>query len=92
MTGLSPLEVTELFRRAPDRHLDVGEGEVAYRRVGDGPDVLFVHGWPVSGATWRKLLPHLAPHVTCHVIDLPGAGSSKFDPATSRGSARRCGC
>ena len=27
--------------------------------VGSGPDVLFVHGWPVSGATFRLLLPHL---------------------------------
>ena len=44
--------------------------------------MLFVHGWPVSGATFRTLLPHLAPHVTCHVIDLPGAGSSRFDEST----------
>ena len=71
-----------LFRRPPSRYLDVGEGEVAYRRVGTGPDVLFVHGWPVSGATFRGLLPHLAPHVTCHVVDLVGAGSSRFGPDT----------
>ena len=71
-----------LFRRPPSRYLDVGEGEVAYRRVGTGPDVLFVHGWPVSGATFRTLLPHLAPHVTCHVVDLVGAGSSRFGPDT----------
>jgi pimeloyl-ACP methyl ester carboxylesterase len=53
---------------------------VAYRRVGAGPDVLFVHGWPVSGATFRKLLPLLADHVTCHLIDLPSAGSSRVAP------------
>lgn len=23
-------------------------------------------------------MPHLAPYVTCHVVDLPGAGSSRF--------------
>jgi len=70
-----------MFRREPERHLDVGAaGEVAYRRVGSGPDVLFVHGWPVSGATFRGLLPFLADEVTCHVIDLPGAGSSRFSP------------
>lgn len=68
----------DLFRRAPARFLDVGAGEVAYRTVGRGPDVLFVHGWPVSSATFRTLLPHLADHVTCHLIDLPGAGSSRF--------------
>lgn len=79
---LSQTEAADLFRRAPDRHIDVGEGEIAYRRVGEGPDVLFVHGWPVTGATFRQLLPHLAPHVTCHVIDLVGAGHSRFDRRT----------
>jgi pimeloyl-ACP methyl ester carboxylesterase len=52
-------------------------GEVAHRVVGQGPDVLFVHGWPVSSATFRTLLPHLVDHVTCHLIDLPGAGTSR---------------
>jgi haloalkane dehalogenase len=79
---ISTADAAELFRRAPSQVLDVGAGGVAHRRLGDGPDVLFVHGWPVSGATFRSLLPHLVDHVTCHVIDLPGAGSSRFDTAT----------
>ena len=78
----TPHAASELFRQEPERLLDVGIGEVAYRRIGRGPDVLFVHGWPVSGATFRTLLPHLADHVTCHVIDLPGAGSSRFTAET----------
>lgn len=82
MKNLTEAMATDLFRRAPERHLYVGAGHVAYRRVGSGPDVLFVHGWPVSGATFRCLLPYLAPHVTCHVIDLPGAGDSRFDART----------
>ena len=82
MAAITPHAASELFRRPPDRFLDVGAGEVAYRRVGQGPDVLFVHGWPVSGATFRLLLPYLAEHVTCHVIDLPGAGQSRFDAGT----------
>jgi len=82
MPTLSPAEASDLFRRAPEAFLDVGAGEVAYRRVGRGPDVLFVHGWPVSGATFRTLLPHLSDQVTCHLIDLPGAGASRFDSGT----------
>ncbi len=82
MTHLTATDAADLFRHAPDRFLDVGTGEVAYRRVGQGPDVLFVHGWPVSGATFRCLLPFLAPHVTCHIVDLPGAGDSRFDAST----------
>jgi pimeloyl-ACP methyl ester carboxylesterase len=80
--SISPQFASDLFRHQPDRFLDVGTGEVAYRCVGSGPDVLFVHGWPVSSATFRKLLPHLADHVTCHLIDLPGAGSSRFTADT----------
>ncbi len=83
MSTMSPSDAADLFRRAPDRWLDVGAGEVAHRQVGRGPDVLFVHGWPVSGATFRLLVPHLMDHVTCHLIDLPGSGSSRFGDDTT---------
>lgn len=82
MPTLTRTEAAEVFRQPPDRYLDGGTGEVAYRRVGSGPDVVFVHGWPVSGATFRTLLPYLCDSVTCHLLDLPGAGSSRFGPDT----------
>jgi len=82
MTAITPTAAADLFRDSPDRQIPAAQGTVAHRRVGDGPDVLFVHGWPVSGATFRRLLPVLAEHVTCHLIDLPGAGSSEFDDTT----------
>ena len=79
---ITAAQSADLFRHDPDRLIDVGAGKVAVRTVGTGPDVLFVHGWPVSGATYRTLLPHLAEHVTCHVIDLVGTGSSEYDGQT----------
>jgi len=84
MTALTAEAASDLFRAAPHQWLDMGsgKGEVAHRVVGSGPDVLFVHGWPVDGATYRHLLPYLADQVTCHLIDLPGAGSSKYDEDT----------
>lgn len=84
MTTLTADAASDLFRNGPDHYLDMGpgKGEVAVRTVGSGPDVLFVHGWPVHGATFRRLLPHLVEHVTCHVVDLPGAGSSRYDTET----------
>ncbi|MFM7536147.1 MAG: alpha/beta fold hydrolase [Acidimicrobiales bacterium] len=81
--SLDAAAASELFRRPPDRFVATAAGEVAYRVVGQGPDVLFVHGWPASSATFRALLPHLVEHVTCHLIDLPGAGSSRFDRSTT---------
>ncbi|MEQ1701875.1 MAG: alpha/beta hydrolase [Ilumatobacteraceae bacterium] len=82
--SLTAAAASDLFRREPDRFLDIGpgRGQAAYRRVGTGPDVLFVHGWPVNSATFRLLLPHLVDHVTCHLVDLPGAGASKFSADT----------
>lgn len=83
MSSYTAADAIALFRSPPERMLAVDAGEVAYRRVGTGPDVLFVHGWPVSGATFRKLLPHLVDHVTCHLIDLPCSGSSRVSPTVT---------
>ncbi len=65
------------FRGEPHRMLDVVPHRVAYRRFGDGPDVVFVHGWPLTSATFRGLIPLLADRFTCHLIDLPGSGQTE---------------
>lgn len=79
MPDFTLAQAANLFRVQPDRFIDVGQGQVAVRSVGEGPDVLFVHGWPVSGATFRGLLPSLVPRFRCHIVDLVGAGDSRFD-------------
>lgn len=65
------------FAAPPADYLDVGHSRLAYRRVGSGPDLLFVHGWPLHAGTFRKILPALAQRHTCHLIDLPGAGFTR---------------
>ena len=82
MTELTETDAADLFRAPPDRMVPVGGAEVAVRTVGSGPDVLLIHGWPVSGATFRRVLPHLVRRATCHVVDLPGAGASRFTSTT----------
>ena len=62
--------------------IDVGTARVAHTRTGSGPDLVFVHGWPLHGATFRAIVPVLAPRFTCHVLDLPGAGRSEWTAAT----------
>ena len=79
---LTAAHATDLFRAEPDAFVEVPGGAVALRTVGSGPAVVFSHGWPVSGATFRLLLPHLVDHVTCHVVDYVGAGSSRFTADT----------
>jgi haloalkane dehalogenase len=57
---------------------DVGTARIAVKREGSGEPLLLVHGWPLSGLTWRKVLPSLARRFTCHVVDLPGAGATEW--------------
>jgi pimeloyl-ACP methyl ester carboxylesterase len=65
------------FREEPHRWLDVAPHRLAYRKFGDGPDIVFVHGWPLTSATFRGLVPLLADRFTCHLIDLPGSGQTQ---------------
>lgn len=70
----------EMFRAAPVQHLALDSAQVAYRVFGSGPALVFVHGWPMSGVTFRGLVAELKQHFTCYVPDLPGAGDSPLDP------------
>lgn len=63
---------------APQNVIDLGHAQVPHWQIGQGPDLLFVHGWPMTHATWRDLVPRLRDDFTCHLIDLPGAGESAW--------------
>lgn len=59
------------------RHsVEVGRARVCYRKVGQGPALVLLHGFPVSGLTWRHVVPRLAPRFTCYALDLMGLGDS----------------
>lgn len=62
---------------APHDFVQVADAALAHWRFGSGPALLFVHGWPLHSATFRALLPALARHYTCHLLDLPGAGHTR---------------
>jgi haloalkane dehalogenase len=70
-------DIVASFRGPPQRWLDVAPHRVAYRRFGQGPDIVFVHGWPLTSATFRGLVPLLAERFTCHLVDLPGSGQTE---------------
>lgn len=80
--GAHPLGMSDLeaFLAAPLQRVTVGGSPMAYRVFGTGPALVFVHGWPFSGNTFRSLVAGLKGHFTCYVPDLPGAGDSPWDP------------
>lgn len=49
---------------------------IHYRRAGEGPVVLLVHGMAGSSETWEPVIPALARSATVIAPDLPGHGLS----------------
>jgi pimeloyl-ACP methyl ester carboxylesterase len=61
--------------------LELHGHRVSYRRGGDGPALLLLHGITNSSETWERVAPRLAEHFTLIAPDLLGHGRS----ATPRG-------
>jgi pimeloyl-ACP methyl ester carboxylesterase len=49
---------------------------LAYDRIGHGPPVLLLHGWPGDRHDWREVAPHLSEDHELIVPDLRGFGES----------------
>jgi pimeloyl-ACP methyl ester carboxylesterase len=71
-------DTLEAFLAAPTLHVDVAGTPMSYRRIGRGPAIVLVHGWPLSGSTYHGLVAALQHEFTCWVPDLPGAGGSPW--------------
>ncbi|MCB1984858.1 MAG: pimeloyl-ACP methyl ester esterase BioH [Burkholderiales bacterium] len=44
--------------------------------LGEGPDIVFLHGWAMHSGVWKGILARLVSHYRVHLIDLPGHGLS----------------
>jgi len=73
------------YAAARAEHVELEDATLAVRSFGSGPPLLLIHGFPVHGYTWRKLLPALAERFRCVVVDLAGLGDSSWTPATRFG-------
>ena len=63
----------------------------AFRRIGSGPPVLFLHGWPFHGASWEPVAERLSKEFACFLPDSPGLGETEWTSRTdfsTRGLAR----
>lgn len=53
-----------------------GDLRLHYLEAGEGPAVLFLHGWPTSAQLWRHVLPRVGATRRAIALDLPGFGRS----------------
>jgi pimeloyl-ACP methyl ester carboxylesterase len=63
------------------RVVDVNGVPIEVRRIGTGPDVLFIHGVYVTGHVWDDLVAQLADRFTCWVPTMPLGAHSVPAPA-----------
>lgn len=63
--------------RALQRRVRIGDVELAYEVVGQGPPLLLIHGLSGSGRWWARNVGALAQHFRVYVIDLVGFGASR---------------
>ena len=54
-----------------------------YKKMGSGPVLVLLHGFPESHRIWRKVWPQLSQHYTLIMPDFPGSGGSLLESATS---------
>lgn len=47
-----------------------------WHTVGEGEDLVLIHGWGMNGAVWQQTVDALSQHYCVHVVDLPGFGHS----------------
>jgi len=48
------------------------------KTMGQGPDLVMLHGWSMHSAVWHELAEGLAQNFTLHLVDLPGHGQSRW--------------
>ncbi|MEO1336509.1 MAG: alpha/beta fold hydrolase [Myxococcota bacterium] len=58
------------------RTLSVEGQSVHCAIAGEGPPLLFLHGWPTHSGLYRDIIPAVSAHRKAIAIDLPGFGQS----------------
>ncbi len=48
--------------------------------IGQGRDLVMIHGWGMNSAVWAALVEPLSARYRLHLIDMPGHGHSAYDP------------
>ncbi len=76
----TPAELVVARSTLTGEHL-LPQGRLRYFRRGDGPVVVFAHGWLANANLWRRVIERLAGRFACIALDLPfGAHRVAMNP------------
>ena len=72
--------VARLDAQSQRHEVDTASGPVVWRRFGDGPPLVLLHGGHGSWLHWARNIPAWAQHCSVLVPDMPGYGDSAAPP------------
>ncbi len=76
------MKEVEIYKSLPLQKIKIEDVAIGLRQVGKGHDLIFIHGFPTHGYTWRKQIPLLSQKFRCTLLDLPGLGDSEWSEKT----------
>jgi haloalkane dehalogenase len=76
LAACSPPPVRSAGMSAEPRSIAVLDTVIAYRDVGAGRPIVFLHGNPTSSHVWRNVIPRFSSDARCLAPDLAGMGRS----------------
>lgn len=59
-----------------EKHLALGNGSVYYQITGNGPSIVFLHGFLEDNTIWNYFVKKLMSNYQVLTVDLPGSGKS----------------
>lgn len=68
-----------------ERFVDARGQKVWHREAGNGPPILFLHGFPQTGHCWRGMIDRLGDRFRLLMPDVPGFGASDAPPEHDAG-------
>jgi pimeloyl-ACP methyl ester carboxylesterase len=63
--------VSQVINRNDAKQVDLPQGTIRYRDLGEGEPIVFVHGYLVDGRLWSETAEHLSASHRCIVPDWP---------------------
>lgn len=75
-------ENINFYKQADIERITVADASIAVRHFGKGEPIIFIHGFPTNGYTWRHVIPILSEQFHCITVDLPGLGDSTWSDKT----------
>jgi haloalkane dehalogenase len=75
-----------VLKSGDKRFVEIDGLPMAYRDIGSGDPIVFLHGNPTSSFLWRNIIPHVQSFGRCIAPDLIGMGDSEKLPNSSSDS------